>query len=394
MNSFLGSIIFISFGIILTLSCNSTENSSDNDFKFEIEGNAKNADGLVLALYIPSKDLDQRITSKIQDGRYHFAGVADNIEMAEIRFEENIISGSQRFSTSPVVVEPGLIEINFEIKGEPMLYFLDDIEVIRGQHNKFLFTNGPRFQEAMSTWIFSDSIKMDSMNRYVYPNVREKTLTMYDSICGSSSSNPLCLFFLHGIVEGFDSPGAFDRKFLPNSDFLRIREFFAEFDTSLVKNKDYKFIKTTLMVSDQLLEGPKFVDFELVNLSGEQLLLSDICKQNRLTIIDFWWSGCVPCRKFNRENSNYYHKLKTKGIEIVGINVDESRSRWMKSSEEDEIGWVNLYAGKMTDIEAAYRVRSFPTKLIYNSDLDNVTINFQDLKDFEIKLESDEGYGH
>jgi len=84
--------------------------------------------------------------------------------------------------------------------------------------------------------------------------------------------------------------------------------------------------------------------------------------------LDFWWCNCAPCRKFNKKSEPIYSKLKENNIEIVGINIDTNPSIWNKVSKEDGIKWVDLYAGPNSDIQIAYKVYSFPTKIVIDNE--------------------------
>ena len=75
--------------------------------------------------------------------------------------------------------------------------------------------------------------------------------------------------------------------------------------------------------------------------------------------------GSGPCRKFNKEAKPFYSQLKEKGI--VAINVDRQNSDWKKSSKQDQIEWVNLYAGSNSTIIPDYQITSYPTKIIFDN---------------------------
>jgi len=126
-----------------------------------------------------------------------------------------------------------------------------------------------------------------------------------------------------------------------------------------------------------------FKDFTLKDINGQNTTLSDIIAKNQYTILDFWWSGCAPCRKFNKENQEHYQSLKKKHIEVIGINVDDSFNAWKKSSLQDGIKWKNLYAGANSKIEVEYDVNAFPTKIVVNNNREIIDLSFKDLDQFQ-----------
>ena len=120
----------------------------------------------------------------------------------------------------------------------------------------------------------------------------------------------------------------------------------------------------------------EFHDYELEGIDGTTHKLSDIVNGNNYTIVDFWHRRCSPCRKFNLAMLPNYAKLKANRIEILGINVDKDKSDWQKCSSQDSIKWKNLHAGIST-IEHMYNIRSFPTYIVFDNNLQLVDIDLK-----------------
>ena len=68
--------------------------------------------------------------------------------------------------------------------------------------------------------------------------------------------------------------------------------------------------------------GQPAIDFALLNLTGQQVWLSDL--RGKLVILTFWATWCPPCRTEIPELNNVYRNLKVEGIEILAIDVRES----------------------------------------------------------------------
>src|SRR5690606_34946917 len=119
-----------------------------------------------------------------------------------------------------------------------------------------------------------------------------------------------------------------------------------------------------------------FKDFTLIDIDGNEITLSKVIPNNKFTVIDFWWSGCIPCRKFNKETKPYYNQLKEKGIEIIAINVDRQNADWKNSSLKDQIEWINLYAGPDSKIIPDYQITYYPTKIIFDKDKNIIDFDF------------------
>ena len=134
------------------------------------------------------------------------------------------------------------------------------------------------------------------------------------------------------------------------------------------------------MIDDLDLEI-KFHDYVLEEINGDFVTLSEIIKNNKYTILDFWWHGCQPCRKFNREMKSDYENLKKYGVEIIAINIDRSKKDWESASVVDKISWRNLFADSNTDIEIKYKIKGFPTYILFDNNISVIDTNVKNKND-------------
>jgi thiol-disulfide isomerase/thioredoxin len=88
---------------------------------------------------------------------------------------------------------------------------------------------------------------------------------------------------------------------------------------------------------------------DLVNLRGKVVLLN------------FWGTWCPPCREEIPELMRFHHDLHDKGLEIVSVNVGDSKARLMQFADEQKIPYVILVQDSLTH---RYRVTSFPTSVV------------------------------
>ncbi|MGD8570433.1 MAG: redoxin domain-containing protein [Gammaproteobacteria bacterium] len=67
---------------------------------------------------------------------------------------------------------------------------------------------------------------------------------------------------------------------------------------------------------------PMAANFNLKDIHGERHVLKNY--RGRVVIVNFWATWCPPCRFELPSMERAYAQLKTKGIEILAINVGES----------------------------------------------------------------------
>lgn len=88
------------------------------------------------------------------------------------------------------------------------------------------------------------------------------------------------------------------------------------------------------------LAGKPAADFDAPDTSGGRVRLADF--KGRYVLLDFWASWCVPCRQENPGLKALYARYKERGLEIIGISVDEDGNRWRKAIREDALPWIHV----------------------------------------------------
>lgn len=81
-------------------------------------------------------------------------------------------------------------------------------------------------------------------------------------------------------------------------------------------------------------------DFELKNLKGQSVKLSSL--RGKYTLIDFWASWCGPCRKEIPNLKKVYAAYKDKGLQLIGVSLDNSDAAWRKAVEEEQLDYLQL----------------------------------------------------
>ena len=129
--------------------------------------------------------------------------------------------------------------------------------------------------------------------------------------------------------------------------------------------------------------GAKAPDFTLPDVDGNPVTMSAV--NGKIKIIDFWASWCGPCRLNNPGLKMIYEEFHSKGLEIIGVSLDDEKEDWAFAIEKDGLGWVNVSSLKGWDCEVArlYNVKGVPALFILD---ENNNIIATGLRDEQLKI--------
>jgi peroxiredoxin len=81
-------------------------------------------------------------------------------------------------------------------------------------------------------------------------------------------------------------------------------------------------------------------DFTLTDINGRPVSLSDF--RGKTVMINFWWTGCEPCKEETPALQAAHQKLSDQGLVILGVNVRENE-RTGERGDTDVKNFVSNY---------------------------------------------------
>lgn len=116
--------------------------------------------------------------------------------------------------------------------------------------------------------------------------------------------------------------------------------------------------------SAQIKAGQPAPDLSLPDGNGRTVQLSSL--KGSVVLIDFWASWCGPCRQNNPHLVKLYSKYHDKGLEILGISLDNNSDAWRAAIGQDGIIWRQVIDIKGWDAASAatYGVNSIPASFL------------------------------
>jgi peroxiredoxin len=123
-------------------------------------------------------------------------------------------------------------------------------------------------------------------------------------------------------------------------------------------------------------------DFTLNTPDGKPLSMHSI--KAKVKIIDFWASWCGPCRHENPNVVKIYKEYHSKGLEILGVSLDQKKEDWLKAIEDDGLTWnhVSDLKGWACAAASLYAVSGIPHMIVLD---ENNVIVAKDLRGNALK---------
>lgn len=121
--------------------------------------------------------------------------------------------------------------------------------------------------------------------------------------------------------------------------------------------------------------GGTVPNFSTKIINGKDFDLYEFA-EDKVVLIEFWGSWCVPCRAANKKLVKVYQDYKKKTFddfetfEIVSIALEEYEDNWKSAIMADGLRWqYQIFQGDMLNSELAklYGITEIPTNYLIDS---------------------------
>lgn len=319
------------------------------------------ADGTMVYINSADENSDTGLTKidsvAITEGKFTFAGKADEIDMKYLEF------GQEQMYYLPFIYENGEITVvydkdkteNTKVTGtesnDSFMTFREQTKPVEEKIKRFEEENNEKMMQARMS---GDETVMNEL-REEYMKIADELSEVSKNFV-KNNKNFASLMMLSQLHQN---------KQITDEELI---EIYNGMDDSLKVTKVGKDIQELVNNASKLAIGQPAPDFSAPTPEGTEASLKE--NLGKVTVIDFWAAWCGPCRKENPNVVRIYEKYKDQGLSIIGVSLDRDKDAWLKAIADDGLTWTQIsnLAYFSDPIAKEYNINAIPATFILDAD--------------------------
>ena len=125
-----------------------------------------------------------------------------------------------------------------------------------------------------------------------------------------------------------------------NMTLEQLEQVFGQFDVKVQQSKWGKAIRESIELRQRIEPGRLAPEFTRARRDSSLVSLADY--RGKVVVLDFWASWCRPCRASFPWVREFYEEYREKGVEIIGVSIDENKASWEKALDEERLPWPQV----------------------------------------------------
>lgn len=310
----------------------------------------------------PNGSADTVENAKSKDQKFSFKGVLPlEGEMHFIKIDTAVLklkpdeSGRQRQSWVRLLMDNSTVHLTGDLEVWPKINMQGSVPT--DEYNKFIAILSPVTEEYNSEVKASrnDSSRM-AHARIKYNQSFIKALDVIHN------SYAVPMFILNNKILDLD-----EKEMAYNKLPEKLKNSFY--------GKSLNEMNTAHRAGQSIVVGKTLPDFKLKMAKGDSQSIKTIVSQSKFTLIDFWASWCVPCRKDIPNLKKAYETFNDKGFNILSVSVDTDTESWKKALSEENMPWPS---GQEQNKESKliFDIMGIPAHILVNEKAEIIAVDY------------------
>ena len=202
---------------------------------------------------------------------------------------------------------------------------------------------------------------LDSKDTTAIDSAKYK-VAMIDSLITRSVQN-----YMDSTRNDITSTYFFERYLMTNQTLDEVQAFYDNLTDRVKKSAPGVALKQKMEDMQQVNISGMAPNFELTTPDGKKLSLYDL--RGHIVLLDFWASWCGPCLAEVPNLKAIYEKYHGKGLEILGVSLDEKEAAWKGAIERKGLTWqhVSSLKGWKCPVAQRFKVTGIPRMYIIDA---------------------------
>jgi peroxiredoxin len=312
-------------------------------------------------------------TVVIKDGEFIFKDTIKSAEMYYVTIDG--IKGNLNF-----IMEPGSIELNVDkdtiAKSVTAgTYNNEKLEEFKNVSKK-MYDKGQKFSKLNKDKYSAAQMQNDTVTMNKIMKEQKVLLTEVDKeFTGFMKANPKAFYNLYvleqvaqmGVTKMDDAKklfDGFDASVKSTKRGKEVADIFAKYEAQ----KNAPAMPPAAAAPEAGVKvGDAAPQFTAPTPDGKAVSLKQ--SMGKVTIVDFWAKWCGPCRAENPNMVALYNEYHAKGLNIVGVSLDDNAADWKKAIADDKLTWTHVSNLKkwQDPIAMQYGVNAIPATYVLDA---------------------------
>ena len=120
---------------------------------------------------------------------------------------------------------------------------------------------------------------------------------------------------------------------------------------------------------EKVLGEQRLPEVSLNNVDGKRINVSDYGKSGKVTVLSFWATWCIPCKKELTNVSELYEEWQKKyNVQVVAVSIDDSRSAGKVKPYVESQRWTyEVLLDMNQDLKRALNIQSVPFTVVVDA---------------------------